>query len=81
MRSIKKYGHLRKVIGLMKPRRPHTLSEVAKIFKVTAERIRQIEAKAFRKLAHPSIGKFAIPKRREIYLEFLNKLNELKEEK
>jgi RNA polymerase primary sigma factor len=32
----------------------HTLEEVGKIFAVTRERIRQIEAKALRKLRHPS---------------------------
>ncbi len=32
---------------------PHTLEEVGKRFKVTRERIRQIEAKALRKLRHP----------------------------
>jgi len=32
----------------------HTLEEVGQIFKVTRERIRQIEAKALRKLKHPS---------------------------
>ena len=32
----------------------HTLEEVGKQFKVTRERIRQIEAKALRKLRHPS---------------------------
>lgn len=32
----------------------HTLEEVGKIFSVTRERIRQIEAKALRKLKHPS---------------------------
>ncbi|MGH2502739.1 MAG: sigma factor-like helix-turn-helix DNA-binding protein, partial [Ktedonobacterales bacterium] len=31
-----------------------TLEEVGKQFKVTRERIRQIEAKALRKLRHPS---------------------------
>ena len=35
----------------------HTLEEVGKQFKVTRERIRQIEAKALRKLKHPSRGK------------------------
>ena len=32
----------------------HTLEEVDKQFDVTRERIRQIEAKAIRKLKHPS---------------------------
>jgi RNA polymerase primary sigma factor len=32
----------------------HTLEEVGKQFDVTRERIRQIEAKALRKLKHPS---------------------------
>jgi len=32
----------------------HTLEEVGKNFDVTRERIRQIEAKALRKLRHPS---------------------------
>ena len=31
----------------------YTLEEVGKIFKVTRERVRQIEAKAVRKLQHP----------------------------
>ena len=34
--------------------RPRTLEEVGKAFNVTRERIRQIEAKALRKLRHPS---------------------------
>jgi RNA polymerase primary sigma factor len=33
---------------------PKTLEEVGTIFKVTRERIRQIEAKALKKLRHPS---------------------------
>jgi len=33
---------------------PHTLDEVGQVFAVTRERIRQIEAKALRKLRHPS---------------------------
>lgn len=37
--------------------RPHTLEEVGKEFNVTRERIRQIEAKALRKLKHPSKSK------------------------
>ena len=32
----------------------HTLEEVGRQFDVTRERIRQIEAKALRKLKHPS---------------------------
>ena len=35
----------------------HTLEEVGQAFEVTRERIRQIEAKALRKLAHPSRSK------------------------
>jgi RNA polymerase primary sigma factor len=35
----------------------HTLEEVGKQFSVTRERIRQIEAKALRKLKHPSRSK------------------------
>ncbi|MBR0447565.1 MAG: sigma-70 family RNA polymerase sigma factor, partial [Clostridia bacterium] len=37
--------------------RPRTLEEVGKEFDVTRERIRQIEAKALRKLRHPSRSK------------------------
>ncbi len=36
--------------------KPKTLEEVGKMFTVTRERIRQIEAKALRKLRHPSRG-------------------------
>ena len=36
---------------------PQTLEEVGKAFNVTRERIRQIEAKALRKLRHPSRSK------------------------
>ena len=36
---------------------PKTLEEVGKEFNVTRERIRQIEAKALRKLRHPSRSK------------------------
>ena len=43
--------------------RPHTLEEVGKEFNVTRERIRQIEAKALRKLRHPSRSKKLIDNR------------------
>lgn len=33
---------------------PHTLEEVGNVFKVTRERVRQIEAKALKKLRHPT---------------------------
>lgn len=44
----------------------HTLEEVGKQFDVTRERIRQIEAKALRKLRHPN--------RKELLLSFLDKI-------
>ena len=37
--------------------RTRTIEEVGKVFGVTRERIRQIEAKALRKLRHPSRSK------------------------
>ncbi len=37
--------------------RSRTLEEVGREFQVTRERIRQIEAKALRKLRHPSLSK------------------------
>lgn len=47
----------RKVLELrfgLKDHKPRTLEDVGKVFGVTRERIRQIEAKALRKLRHPS---------------------------
>ena len=38
----------------LKDGKDHTLEEVSRHFEVTRERIRQIEAKALRKLRHPS---------------------------
>lgn len=40
--------------------RPRTLEEVAKIFDVTRERVRQIEQKGIRKLKHPSRSKLIL---------------------
>jgi RNA polymerase primary sigma factor len=37
--------------------RPRTLEEVGRVYSVTRERIRQIEAKALRKLRHPTRSK------------------------
>ena len=37
--------------------RKYTLEEIAQMYGVTRERIRQIEAKALRKLRHPSRAK------------------------
>ena len=50
----------------------HTLEEVGKQFDVTRERIRQIEAKALRKLRHPS--------RSELVQSFLDEVAEEKKE-
>jgi RNA polymerase sigma factor (sigma-70 family) len=41
-------------MGVGKANREHTLEEIASIFEVNRERIRHIEAKAMRKLRHPS---------------------------
>ena len=46
-----------KLIFGLEDGRPRTLEEVGKEFMVTRERIRQIEAKALRKLRHPSRSK------------------------
>jgi len=45
---------LRLRFGLGTNDRAHTLEEVGTVFRVTRERIRQIEAKALRRLRHPS---------------------------
>ena len=45
---------LRKRFGIGEEKYDHTLEEVGQDFDVTRERIRQIEAKALRKLRHPS---------------------------
>jgi RNA polymerase primary sigma factor len=64
-------GHIKEVLDTLNPRerkvlelrfglvdgRSRTLEEVGKDFGVTRERIRQIEAKALRKLRHPSRSK------------------------
>ena len=49
--------------------RPRTLEEVGKEFNVTRERIRQIEAKALRKLRHPSRSK-----KLKDYLEYAHEI-------
>jgi RNA polymerase primary sigma factor len=63
--------HVRNVLGFLSERerkvlemryglldgKDHTLEEVGREFGVTRERIRQIEAKALRKLRHPSRSK------------------------
>ena len=53
-------GRERRVLQLrfgLEDGRARTLEEVGKEFNVTRERIRQIEAKALRKLRHPSRSK------------------------
>ena len=69
--SLEKKEQLSEVLDTLTPReekvlrlrfgledgRSRTLEEVGKEFNVTRERIRQIEAKALRKLRHPSRSK------------------------
>jgi RNA polymerase primary sigma factor len=43
-------------LGLDRSGREHTLEEIGRIFGVTRERIRQIEAKALQKLRHPALA-------------------------
>ncbi len=49
--------HVLKLRFGLEDSRPRTLEEVGKVFNITRERIRQIEAKALRKLRHPSRSK------------------------
>ncbi|MGH9840695.1 MAG: sigma-70 family RNA polymerase sigma factor [Blastocatellia bacterium] len=46
---------IRMRFGLDRSGREHTLEEISRLFGVTRERIRQIEAKALQKLRHPSL--------------------------
>ena len=52
LREKQKFLRMRFGIGM---NTDHTLEEVGKQFDVTRERIRQIEAKALRKLRHPNV--------------------------
>ena len=52
------FGKMLKAGAIKAPlKRNVTLEDVGKVFNVTRERIRQIEAKALRKLRHPSRSK------------------------
>ncbi len=61
--------------------KPKTLDEISKMFSITCERIRQITAKALRKLRHPSRAKMFINRKFDIYSAsiyfYRNLLNEL----
>ncbi|MBP3597303.1 MAG: hypothetical protein J6J60_07915 [Clostridia bacterium] len=54
--TIREAKFLKERFGL-EDRNPKSLEEVGNIFEVTKERVRQIEAKALRKLRHPSRSK------------------------
>ena len=58
-------GQLQEVLHTLEDGQAHTLEEVGKEFNVTRERIRQIEAKALRKIRHPGRSK----KLRDYYTE------------
>jgi RNA polymerase primary sigma factor len=52
--SVREEKIIKMRFGLDDDEREHTLEEVGRSFALTRERIRQIEAKALRKLRHPS---------------------------
>jgi len=55
--SPREEGIIRMRFGLDASGREHTLEEVGQHFHVTRERIRQIEAKALKKLRHPALAR------------------------